>query len=147
MAHDFKRFPELTNSQMQFYYFESPHQQITEDFTARIEKVHDGDTVTVSCNFRDFNFPIRISNLAAPELNEGGGRDSQIWLESILLGKEVDVIISKARVEKWGRLLADIREGGDLMSDAVVRAGHGTSWEDKNSQNPFGDFEKELMKL
>ena len=32
MAHDFKKWPELRNSQMALYYFESPHRQITEDF-------------------------------------------------------------------------------------------------------------------
>lgn len=143
--HDFKLWPELTNSQMQVYYFESPHQQITEDFTATIEKVHDGDTVTVSCDFRDFVFPIRISNLAAPELNEENGRASQIWLESRLLGLEVDVVLSKQRVEKWGRLLADIRESGDLMSEAVVRAGHGVPWSERNNV-PFMNLEKELAK-
>ena len=32
MPHDFINYPELTNNQMNFYYFESPHKQITENF-------------------------------------------------------------------------------------------------------------------
>jgi len=51
MAHDFKKFPELTNNQMQIYYFESPHKQITEDFKARVVDVHDGDTIKVEVDF------------------------------------------------------------------------------------------------
>ena len=39
MAHDFKLFPELTNAQMDLYYFESPHRQITEDFIGKVVKV------------------------------------------------------------------------------------------------------------
>jgi len=129
---------------MDVYYFESPHKQITENFMAKVEKVTDGDTVRVSCDFRDFNFPIRISDLAAPELNEGG-RESQKWLENRLLGEEVEVIVSKARVEKWGRLLADIRHFGELMSEAVVMNGQGVSWENRDQNQVFGNFEKEMI--
>ncbi len=78
--HDFKRFPELTNSQMQIYYFESPHKQITEPFMAKVVKVTDGDTIRVTWAERDFNFPIRMAEIAAPELDERGGLDSQKFL-------------------------------------------------------------------
>ena len=142
MAHDFKRFPELTNRQMQMYLFDSPHEQITEDFFARVIKVSDGDTIRVETDFRDFDFPIRISNMAAPELNEQGGLESQEWLSNEILGKEVRVILSKERVEKWGRLLADIIVIGDRISEASVRNGHAVPW-DERTEGTF-DFEKEL---
>lgn len=131
MAHDFKRFPELTNSQMQFYYWDSPHKQITEDFTATVTKVIDGDTVRVEWSERDFDFPIRISNLAAPELNEQGGREAQSWLESEVLGEEVFVILSPGRVEKWGRILADIIGKGFSMSEMSKITGHGVAWDER----------------
>lgn len=131
MPHDFKNFPELTNRQMQVYYFQSPHKQITENFRARVVKVTDGDTVRVVCDFRDFSFPIRLFNLAAPEMDERGGKESQSWLEDLILGKDVDVIISRSRVEKWGRLLADIMSGGILISEESVRSGHGVPWEER----------------
>jgi len=73
MAHDFKRFPELTNRQMNLYYFESPHKQITQDFVAKVVKVTDGDTIRVKWEDRDFDFPIRFIDIAAPELDEIGG--------------------------------------------------------------------------
>jgi len=128
MVHDFKRYPELTNSQLQFYYFDSPHKQITEDFRARVVKVTDGDTIRVECDFRDFSFPVRFAALAAPELDEFGGLESQRWLHSQIMGKDVDIILSKKRVEKWGRLLADVICFGMNMSEASAAAGHGIEW-------------------
>ena len=75
--HDFKRFPELTNAQMGLYYFESPHKQIFSNFVANVVGVHDGDTIRVLWRERDFTFPVRFMNIAAPELGERGGEDSQ----------------------------------------------------------------------
>lgn len=123
MAHDFKRFPELTNSQLDIYYFDSPHKQITEDFRARVVKVIDGDTVRVVVDFRDFDFPIRMERIGAPELDEIGGPESQRWLSQRVMGKDVDIIMSPKRVEKWGRLLGDIVVGGESMSEASMREG------------------------
>ena len=145
--HDFKRFPELSNSQMQVYYFQSPHKQIVEDFTAKVVSVHDGDTVRVKWAERDFDFPIRIFNLAAPELNEKGGIESQQWLSSFLLGEEVDLLLSPQRVEKWGRLLADIMHGGVVISEESVRNFHAVFWEDRESQGDIPSFKKELEGL
>lgn len=117
MAHDFKRFPELTNNQMQFYYWESPHKQITEDFMARVVKVTDGDTIRVEWEQRDFDFPIRLSNIAAPELDEVGGLQSKGFLDQIM-EKEILVEINPAnRVEKWGRLLGEIIHMGINMNN------------------------------
>ena len=109
MTHDFKRFPELTNNQMDFYYFESPHEQITKDFTAKVVKVTDGDTIRVKCGFRDFSFPIRFLNTNAPEMDTREGLESQRWLENLILDKEVEILINpNLRVEKWGRLLGEV---------------------------------------
>ena len=124
MAHDFKRFPELTNNQMGLYYFDSPHQQIAEDFDARVERVKDGDTIHVTVPFRDFDFPIRISNLLAPELNEPRGIESRNHLRNMIEGKTIEVIINKNnRVGKWGRLLGEIRESGFDVGEQMINDG------------------------
>ena len=132
MAHDFKKFPELTDNQMNFYYFDSPHKQITEDFFCRVIDVHDGDTIRVRWRERDFDFPVRFINIAAPEMEETGGKESQEWLEKRLLGKEILVVIdNKNRVEKWGRLLGRVFSGGfDVGEESIVNG--------KSKQ--FGDF-------
>ncbi len=124
MGHDFKRFPELTNNQMQFYYFESPHTQIVEDFLAKVIKVHDGDTITVRWQERDFDFPVRLANIQAPELNEGGA-SSQSWLESLIKDEEVEILINpKNRVGKWGRILGEVLHRGMNLNELSLQEGH-----------------------
>jgi len=122
MEHNFKQFPELTNSQMQLYYFESPHKQILEGFNAKVVGVHDGDTIRVKWTERDFDFPIRFSNILAAEMNEEGGKESQSWLESQILGEEVEIVINKKnRVGKWGRLLGQVRHKGFDMGELSIQ--------------------------
>lgn len=124
MAHDFKRFPELTNNQMNLYYFDSPHQQIAEDFDARVLKVIDGDTIRVTVSWRNFDFPIRMSNLLAPELNENGGVRSRNHLRNLIEGKLVEIIINKNnRVGKYGRLLGEVRERGFDIGTEMINDG------------------------
>jgi len=147
MPHDFLNFPELTNSQMDLYYFESPHKQITESFSATVVKVHDGDTVTLRWEERNFDFPLRISNIAAPELKETGGKDSQSWLEDILLNEEIQIIINpNKRVEKWGRLLGTILFNGLDVGEESIFANKSTQWEQRND-GTIRDFFGELDKL
>ena len=130
--HDFKRWPELTNNQMNLYYFDSPHKQITDDFNATVVKVTDGDTIRVKWSERNFTFPVRFINTDAPELDEQGGLESQVWLKNRILGKEVLIEINPFnRVEKWGRLLGYvISDGFDVGEESIIN-GHSI---------PFGDF-------
>ena len=124
MAHDFKAYPELTNNQMNMYYFDSPHQQITEDFDARVVKIVDGDTIRVETGFRDFDFPIRFSNIMAAETNEGGGLRSREHLRSLIENGLVEVIIDKKnRVGKFGRLLAQIKHKGFDVGEQMLADG------------------------
>lgn len=144
MAHDFKAFPELTNNQMQIYYFESPHKQITESFEAKVVKVTDGDTVRVKWRERDFDFPVRFINTAAPELDEGGGPESQSWLESRILGEMVQVVINpRERVGKWGRILGIIFFGGMDINQESINTGHAVAWEDRK-RSLIPNLSKEL---
>lgn len=124
MVHDFKKFPELTNNQMQFYYFESPHRQVTEDFFAKVVKVTDGDTIRVTWSERNFDFPIRFKGIDSKELGEGG-EQSRAWLEKELLGEDVTINIDfNNRVGKWGRIIGDVIKGGQSMSEASLNLGH-----------------------
>ena len=132
MVHDFKRFPELTNNQMNLYYFDSPHQQIAEDFDAKVVKVHDGDTVTLEVSWRDFTFPLRMSNLMAAELNEEGGIRSRNHLKDLIEGAMVEVIINKMnRVGKYGRLLGEIRHKGFDIGTQMIEEGFAVSLDEE----------------
>ncbi len=142
--HDFKNFPELTNSQMDIYYFESPHKQIISDFMATVVKVHDGDTITVRTNFRDFDFPIRFLNTNAPELNERGGHESRDWLKNKIEGAEVEILINpRKRVGKYGRLLGRVFHRGMDINDESIRVGHSTTFENRR-EGLLPDLNKEL---
>ena len=110
--HDFVKYPELTDAQMPELGFTSPHQQITEDFDATVVRVHDGDTVTLSTDFRDFNFPLRMADIDSPELNEGG-EEAREWLKGQIEGEDVQILIDRNnRVGKYGRLIGRIISRG-----------------------------------
>ncbi len=129
--HDFKKFPELTNNQMTFYYFESPHKQITKDFEAKVIKVTDGDTIRVTCDFRDFDFPVRFLRTQAPELDEGGDF-SRNWLEKMLLNENITIKIdNNNRVGKWGRLLGEIILDGLNINDLSILLGYAKEFENE----------------
>ena len=90
--HNYNDFPELTNSQLETLRFSSPHVQIVDDFFATVVKVHDGDTVTLRAEFRDFDFPLRLLGIDAPELSEGGQAAGD-WLRDKLIDRNILIII------------------------------------------------------
>lgn len=147
MTHDFNRYPELTNTQMNEYYFVSPHKQITSSFIATVVNVHDGDTVDLRWSERDFAFPIRLANTAAPELNEPGGKKAQRWLDNRLLGKEVDIIIDPIdRVEKWGRLLGTILHGGQDVGAEEIMLGLAKNFKDRKEGQITNPIKEDAIK-
>lgn len=147
MAHDFKLFPELTNSQMERYYFESPHKQIVDSFRAEVVKVIDVDTIRVEVNFRDFDFPIRLINIAGPEIDEGGGVEGQEFLSSKILGEEIYILVNpKIRVGKWGRLLGEIIHKGLNLNNILVDAGYAVDWKDRATTS-LPNFDRQLEVL
>ncbi len=129
--HDFKKFPELTKRQLEEFGFQSPHRQITEDFEAKVVNVHDGDTIRVEVDFRDFDFPIRFLGTDAPEMN-AGGKEARDWLRGRILNEMVQVIIdTKNRVDKYGRLLGKIMHRGSDVGDDMLRLGFVTTFENR----------------
>ena len=138
-GHDFKRFPELTNSQMDIYYFASPHKQIAEDFFCKVIRVTDGDTIQVMWEERDFDFPIRFLDINAPEMNEERGKEVKDWLAQRILNQEVEILIDRNnRVDKWGRLLGRIFHRGMDTGTEMMNLGLVTSFEARNE----GDIPK-----
>ncbi len=129
--HDYKKFPELTNKQIEEFGFTSPHKQIEEDFEAEVVKVHDGDTITLFTTFRDFEFPLRLLDIDAPEMNAGGSvaRD---WLRGRILGQLVNILIrTKNRVDKYGRLLGSVFYKGIDVGEEELRLGLATTFENR----------------
>lgn len=130
--HDFKKFPELSNRQMQLYQFESPHPQITETFHAEVVKVHDGDSISVRWEKRDFDTKVRIDEINTPELNEPGGHEAREWLEERILNKTVEIQLNPKRVEKWGRILGTVHSEGMSVGEELIIHGHATPWDQRH---------------
>lgn len=145
LTHDFVKYPELrSGEEMDTFYFQSPHKQITEDFRATVVKVHDGDTITLRWNERNFDFPLRFSLINAPELNEARGHEVRDWLESKILNQEVDIKIDAGnRVEKWGRLLGQIVLNGLDMGEELMNNGMATTFGQRN-ESKLPNLDKEL---
>lgn len=129
--HDYKKYPELTNTELQVLQFTSPHVQITEDFDAEVVKVHDGDTITLRTDFRDFDFPLRFLGIDAPEMN-AGGEETRDWLINRIDGQKIKVLINKKnRVGKYGRLLGKVFYGGVDIGAEEMNLGLATSFENR----------------
>lgn len=121
--HDYKNYPELTNAQLADAGFSSPHPQITSDFDADVIKVHDGDTVTLRVDFRDFDFPLRFAGIDAPELN-AGGEEAREWLKARIEGRRVRILVDlRNRVGKYGRLLGSVFFNGLNIGSEMVYLG------------------------
>lgn len=143
--HDFVRFPELTNSQLETLRFVSPHEQIEHDFEARVVKVHDGDTFTVECDYRDFVFPVRLLSVDAPELSTGiAGIEAREFVAGLILGRTVTVRVDRRnRVGKYGRLLGDVIVGGQSLTDLLVMLGYAVPF-GRRHEGDMIDINKEL---
>lgn len=132
MTWNFKERPELPNSVMDFYYWQSPHKQILTDFKGKCIKVHDGDTITVRTTFRDFDFPVRFFGTDAPELNAPRGHEVRNWLKTQIEGDNIDILVDrKNRVGKWGRILGKVSHRGLDIGDQMLRLGLVTTFEDR----------------
>lgn len=144
MAHDFVNFPELTNNQMQFYYFESPHKQITEGFNAKITRVIDGDTVKVITDFRDFSFKVRLGKIASPEVKEEGGEEAKKFLENRVEGEDVFIDVDpNNRVGKWGRIIGEIFLMGQNINYEMVDLQLAVLWKNRKRTREM-DLDKTL---
>lgn len=86
-------------------------------FTAMVERVHDGDTVTVDAT------RIRLYGIDAPELAQAGGKASRSYLSSLVEGERVEVI--PRDIDAYGRTVAVLRlpDGRDVNA-LMVAAGH-----------------------
>ena len=137
--HDYKEFPELTNNEINEMQLTSPHKQITEDFDAMVVKVHDGDTITLRTNFRDFDFPLRLLGIDSPEMNAGGG-EARDWLKAKILGANVRIEIDKkVRVGKWGRLLGKVIHRGLDVGEEEIYLGLATPFEERGEEIPIAN--------
>ena len=143
--HDWENYPELTSGELASFGFVSPHEQIVSDFEAVVVKVHDGDTFTLRCSFRDFDFPLRLLAVDAPELSTGlRGEEARDFVKDLILGEGVLVKVDRFnRVGKYGRLLGDVVVAGQSLSNLLVSAGFALPF-GRRHEGEMLDINKEL---
>jgi|UniRef100_A0A6C0IQZ8 endonuclease YncB( thermonuclease family) len=84
---------------------------------AKVVKVYDGDTITVACKYpirgsHLYRFPVRLAGIDAPELNSDDSNErvhadvSRTKLHELIFNETV--YLDNIRIEKYGRLLADV---------------------------------------
>lgn len=116
---------------MRFNYLPSAPRQISENIRAKVIRVIDGDTMTLRWSGRDFDFPIRLINLAAPELDEKGGLEGLEWMKNRVEGKLVDIVIDpRDRVGKFGRVLGKVIQNGIDVGEEGFQNGVGLRFEE-----------------
>jgi endonuclease YncB( thermonuclease family) len=83
----------------------------------KVVKVYDGDTITVASRYPDvdkdiYRYPVRLRGIDAPELRSEFSRETELAevsrdaLYELIFGKIVR--LDKIKIEKYGRLLADV---------------------------------------
>lgn len=106
------------------------------EYRAQLIRVVDGDTVLLDLDLgfgtwrrakrsgsADTSTPgYRLMRIGAPELNEAGGHESRLALESYLAGKSLVAQTQKA--DSFGRYLVELYADAQNVSDWMVEAGH-----------------------
>lgn len=88
--------------------------------TARVIRVHDGDTITVVNNEK---MNIRLYGIDAPESNQLFGLESKQFLSDLILDKEVTININEQ--DFWGRsvgevIINDINVNHELLKNGLA---------------------------
>ena len=100
-------------------------------YSAFVQKVYDGDTITVRVDLGFHTFRVERLRLARINAWEVRGTErpagllARDWLRSQILGKDVTVTTEQDKQGKFGRYVAEVLmpDSGNL-SDALVATGH-----------------------
>ncbi len=106
-------------------------------WTGTVTYVVDGDTVRVRPPGGGKPVSVRVYGIDAPEICQAGGEASRDALARRVLGRQV-AVIGKHR-DDYGRLLAQLREGGEDLGGWMV--GHGQAWSHRfrRDAGPYGN--------
>ncbi|MGC2423952.1 MAG: thermonuclease family protein [Nitrospirota bacterium] len=111
------------------------------DFSARVVKVKDGDTVVV---LYDNHIPVnlRLQKIDAPELGQRFGKEAKKYASDLLYNQTVTV--REGGVDKYYRLLGELTlpDGRDF-SEEMLRAGYAWHYKQYDQSQKLADLENE----
>ena len=91
------------------------------DFTARVVKVHDADTIVVLQDGK--NITIRLKGIDCPELGDASGLRSKNYASDKILDKNVK--LKTYGTDRYHRTIADVfLENGKLWNQELVLGGY-----------------------
>ncbi len=96
------------------------------EYQATVISCHDGDTlfVSVSLGLDVVKYEhIRLLGIDAPELKTPEGVKVAAYVEKLLVGKNVTIVTTLDRREKYGRLLAEVFLNKMSVNKMLVKAG------------------------
>ena len=100
-------------------------------YRAHVEKIYDGDTITVRVDLGFHTHTIQRLRLARIDAWEVRGEErpagliARDWLRTQILGRDVEVETNKDATGKWGRYIAEVfTVDGANLNDALVANGH-----------------------
>lgn len=95
--------------------------QIT--FTAGVERVTDGDTLTLRVG--EVTYRARLNGIDAPERNQPYGREATAELQQLVVGRSV--LVEVPDVDRYGRLIVKLFVDGRSVNEELVR--RGAAWQ------------------
>src|SRR3990170_901464 len=86
--------------------------------TGKVQKVYDGDTVLLSDGRK-----VRYLGINAPEWQEPFYLKAKRLNESLVMGKDVRLEFDEERADKYGRLLAYLYVGDQMINAILIEEG------------------------
>jgi len=106
------------------------------DFTGKVVKVTDGDTINV-LEAGNVLHKVRLTGIDAPERGQPYGRKSQEYLAGMVAGKQV--LIESDKQDRYGRDLGKIILNGKDINQEQVKAGMAWWYRYYKKQQPPDD--------
>ena len=106
---------------------------------AKVIGIADGDTLTVLVKRTQYR--IRLAGIDAPERKQAFGRKAKQRLSALAFGKVVDVKVLS--LDRYGRLVAEVRVGGRSCGEVLVREGLAWHFTRYSSDKTLAALERE----
>jgi len=103
--------------------YEESEEPIIEDDFYLVTRVIDGDTIKI-----ETGESVRLICIDTPERGESGYQEATNYVESLILGKEIELVKDVSETDKYGRLLRYVYVNGQFVNKMIVQNGYGVPY-------------------